>query len=34
MVQEVVGSNLGSDMSVSVVLVEDEDDLGQVSPHW
>jgi hypothetical protein len=31
-VQEVVDSNLGRDMSVSADLVEDGDDLGQVSP--
>jgi len=32
--QEVVGSNPGRDMSVSGALVEDGDDLGQVSPEY
>ncbi len=32
MVQEVAGLSHGRDMSVSDALVEDRDDLGQVSP--
>jgi hypothetical protein len=31
-VQEIVGSNLSRDMSVSGALVHDGEDLGQVSP--